>query len=105
MSLEKTEKQPYESYFIHGNFEEVMKEGETISQYTVTAVDVDGVDATSTLIENGSETVGTGEDIHKLFARIQGGLEAKSKYKVTFRIVTNTGNKWEVDAEVKIKET
>ena len=101
----KTEKQSYEKYFIYGDFDDVMEDGETMAQYTVTVIDVDEVDATSELIENGSEIPGTAEDPFKLFARVQNGSEAKSDYKVTFRIVTNTGNKWEVDYGIKIKET
>lgn len=104
MSLAKTEKQPYESYLIYGDFSEVMEDGETITSAVTSAVDKDGDDATATVIEAGSEIIGTGDDYAKLYVRIKGGVESDSPYKFTIRIVTSNSNKWEVDGQIVVKE-
>lgn len=104
MSLTKTEKQSYESYYIYGDFSKVMNEGETISSYDTSAVDKDGADATATVIEASSEIIGTGDDFAKLYVRIKAGVEAESPYKITIKIVTSNDNKWEVDGQLVIKE-
>jgi len=105
MALKQVEKQPYEKFWTHAKFGAVMAEDETISSFTGTAVDSVNDDATATLIEPGSVQVGTGDDIHKVFLRIQGGVMTLSPYKFTVRIITSIGNKWEVDGKVKVKET
>jgi len=104
MALEKTIKQGYESYFIFGNFSEVMEEDETITTWDIGIVDKAGTDCSETMIESDSPAAGEGDDVHKLFVRIQGGSEPLSPYKVTMRIVTSLGNKWEVDGNIVIKE-
>jgi len=105
MALTKTKKQSYEAYFVYSNFAPVMSDGETIFSYTVTVVDKEGTDSTSIIIETDSEQPGTGEDIFKLFFRIQAGVQSLSPYKFTSRIVTSTDNKWEVDGIIEVKET
>lgn len=104
MALTKTTKQSYESYFVFGNFAAVFEVGETITDHTVLAFDSTGADATDVVISAGSELVGEGDDVGKLFVRIKDGEEANSPYKLTFRIVTSTGNKWEVDGNIVVKE-
>lgn len=104
MALTKTTKQSYESYFVFGNFSAVFEVGETITAHTVSAVDSTGEDATAIVITEGSELVGTGDDVGKLFVRIKDGVEASSPYKLTIRIETSTGNKWEVDGSIVVKE-
>jgi len=104
MSLAKIEKQPYESFMAHGSFGDVMETGDTISTYAVTAVDKDDADATSTVIEPSSEIIGTGNDYYKLYFRVRAGTEAASPYKVTVRVETTNGDKWEVDFHLVIKE-
>ena len=100
-TLEKTEKQTYEKYFIFGNFSSRMATGETIDTYVVTCRDKDGINVTSSLIESGSEYV----DGHRLYVRIQNGIETLDPYVFTIRIVTNIGNKWEIDGRIIVKET
>ena len=102
MGLTKTEKQEWESYFVHGDFSEVMETGETIEtgSSTITAEDVDGVDATATVTDQSSIYA----DGFEYYVRIQGGNEAGSPYKITFRIITSNGNKWETDGLIKVKE-
>lgn len=104
MALKTTRKQPYEKYFCYGDFEPVMIEEETISVFAVTATDVDGLDVTSSIIEPGSPQIGTGENTQKLYFRIQAGTEDYSPYKFTVRVETSTGNKWEQDGKIKVKE-
>ena len=102
--LSKTEKQSWEAYYVYANFAENMVDGETIDTIvSVVAVDANGDDATSTLIESSTEQVIPAEP-HRVYFRIQNGEEALSEYKTTTKIVTSTGNKWEVDGLVKIKE-
>jgi len=116
MGLTATEKQGFESYFIHGDFSEVMETGETIDvgNSTVTVLDAGEYDISTnppteiTAPEDATDTVtdqGTiAADGMKLKVRIRGGDEAGSPYHITFRIVTSIGNKWEVDGQIKIKE-
>jgi len=116
MGLTATEKQSYEEYFIHGDFSDVMESGEIIQDATwsVTAEDAGVVDdegnyttppedATDTVTDQGSIYA----DEKKLYVRIKGGSEdeGKSPYHITFKVVTSLGNKWEVDGQIKIKET
>lgn len=105
MALKITRKQPYEAYFCYADFEPVMILGETISTFTVTAMDVDETDVTSSIIEPGSPQIGTGENTQKLYFRIQAGTEAYSPYKFTVRVKTSTDNQWEQDGKIKIKDT
>jgi len=113
MGLTKTEKQGWESYFIHGDFSEVMETGETIDvpSSTITVEDaglpdadpvVAPIDATATLTDQTSIYA----EGFKLYVRIRAGVgdEGKSPYKITFRITTSNGNKWEVDGQIKVKE-
>ena len=101
MVLTKTTKQASEKYFVYGNFEHVMEESETIVSSSATCRDKDGEDVTASLIESGSETV----DNRRLYIRIQNGLQSLSPYIFTIKITTSTGNEWEVDGKVTIKET
>ena len=100
MALTSTTKQSYEKYFIHGDFSTVMDTGETIASNEIIAVDNTGEVVTGAIIDPSSPFV----DGMKQYVRIQGGEQAKSPYKITIRIITDQGNKWEVDALVKIKE-
>jgi hypothetical protein len=100
--LESTTKQPFESYFVYGDFSAVMELAETIITGTseVTATDNTGT-ADSSIIDPTSVYV----DGFKYYVRIKDGEVAKSPYKITFRITTSTGNKWEVDGSIVVKES
>ena len=97
------DKQSYEAFFIAGNFVLVMEEGETIvlEECAVTAIDKDGNDVSSTFLDQTTIAVAS---ITKLKIRIRAGTQTASPYKVTFRIVTSLGNKYEVDAPCRVKE-
>lgn len=106
MGLGKTEKQSYESYFIHGDFSPMMTSPETISTIaSLVVLDNAGEDATDELIESGSPIIGTDDDVFKVFFRIQNGDSTLSPYKFTVKIETDTGNKWEIDGLIRIKES
>lgn len=102
--MTKTKKQPYEAYFVYGDFAPVMDDAETIDIFTATAVDKDGADATADVLESGSIQVGTDDNVHKVFVRIIDGVNSLSPYKFTIKIETSTGNKWEIDGIIKVKE-
>ncbi len=101
MGLDSTQKQSYERYFIYGDFSSVMETGETIDSETIVAEDKDGADATATVVDAASAYV----DGFKQYVRIKDGTEAASPYKITIKIETSNGNRWEVDGLIKIKET
>ncbi len=105
MGLTKTEKQGFERYFIHGDFSAVLESGETLdvnnADTTITAIDSSGADATATIIDDASKYV----DGSNLYVRIKDGDEAGSPYKITIKVETSSGNRWEVDGLIKIKET
>lgn len=115
MALPKSTKQPYEKFFIGVDFTLALEETEDIDlgSSAVTAVDKDGDDATSIIIESGSKQIDTAEpedvpytpqDDAMLSARVQGGIEDDSPYKLTYRIVTTAGNQYEKDVKLKVKE-
>ncbi len=101
MALTKTEKQGYERYFVYGDFSSVMEIGETIGSSTIVVEDNAGVDATATVIDAASEYA----EGFKQYVRIKDGAEASSPYKITIRIETSNFNRWEVDGQIKVKET
>ena len=105
MGLERTEKQGFERYFVHGYFSAVLDVDETLDianvETTVTAIDNAGADATATIIDDASRYV----DGSNLYVRIKDGTEGESPYKITIRVETSKGNRWEIDGLVKIKET
>ena len=104
MSLTKTIKQSSESYLIYGDFLAVMTSPETITAYECSALDKDGASATSVVLTTGSEIVGTGDAYGRLFVRVKDGIVGKSPYHLTIKVTTSTGNKWEVDGLLVIRE-
>jgi len=102
--LVSTTKQPYEAYFIFGNFEDNMVDGETITSATTTAMDKAGTDATADVLESGSQQLPVNEPF-RVYIRVQAGTVDLTPYKFTIRCLTSTGNKWEVDGTIIVKET
>jgi len=105
MGLEKTEKQGFERYFVNADFSAVLEADETLDaaneNTTITVVDKDNADATATIIDDASKYV----DGTSLYVRIKDGDEEGSPYKITIKVETSKGNRWEVDGLIKIKET
>jgi len=108
-------KQPWESYIIGVDFSWAMESGESlvVGSCTITAVDNTGTDASSDVIDDSDKAVTTADadDITTtpvtnamLVTRIKGGTVALSKYLITFRVVTNFENQYEMDLKMSIKE-
>lgn len=109
MANKKVKKQPYEAFYISGSIYNVAAEGETVdlNNSTVVAEDKDGTDVTSTLLESGTKALAddpNGGTDNMLTMRVQAGEEDYSPYKVSFRIQTTDGNKYEVDMDIEIEE-
>lgn len=98
MAIHRFEKEPWESYLISGDFQNVIEDsGESIvlGSSTVTAVDKDGTDASADILDGAPSTLGD-----YLTIRVKEGTLANSPYEITFRITTTLGNKWEMDVEM-----
>ncbi len=108
--LKSISKQSYEEFFIAGSILNVQGATEVIvvGSSTVAAEDKEGTDVSTTFLEQA--TITTDDDPEGSYAtnmlsiRVRAGDEDGSPYKVTFYMMTDEGNKWEVDLEVKIEE-
>ena len=92
------EKQPYEEFKISSGFSKNMAVAESIIIATVTAVDTNGDAATTSVLSDGSTEI-SGQ---KVYVVVTGGTEALSPYKLTFRVTTSSGNKWENDVVMRV---
>ncbi len=99
LSVPETEKQPWESFVIAGEFTNNMTASETITlgSSSVTIVDANGEDKTADMISSPQVISRT-----KLAARLSGGTADLSPYKVTFKILTSDLNKWEKDVQIRV---
>ncbi|MEA1998777.1 MAG: hypothetical protein U9N61_05580 [Euryarchaeota archaeon] len=104
MALNTFTKQSYEVFWISASFANDLGDSEAIvlASSTVTAIDANGDDVTSTVLVSGTISVSD----QTLRIQVQAGSESLSPYKITFRITTNASpvNKWEHDVRMKIKE-
>lgn len=100
--MDSFKKQSWEEWRVAGSFSKMALTGEAAvsAGSTITAMDKNGDDATSDIVDAGYKVV----DGTKLWGRVKNGAAAKSPYKMTFKIVTSLGNKFEVDVRVKVKE-
>lgn len=92
-------KQPYEVFGVTVNFSRNMSRSESVAVGTVSVEDKNGTDATSTII-SGSPSWAT----KTVVATVMDGSEDNSPYKLTFRCETNTGNKWESEVYLCVKD-
>jgi F0F1-type ATP synthase epsilon subunit len=102
MALESFEKQISEEFTISAGFTDVAIPGEiaVLSGSTVTAVDINSIDATTdVLYADNLSASGT-----TLRVKVKVGTEALSPYKITFKIATSEGNLYEKDVLMYIKE-
>jgi hypothetical protein len=99
LAMPETEKQPWESFVPYADFGDNMTASETISigDSSATITDVDGVDQTASMLSSIQVL-----DRTKLAARLSGGTESGSPYKITFRVKTSNSNKWEKDVQVRV---
>ena len=104
-------KQAWEAFYIAGSILKVQTDTEVIvlANSSVLAEDKDGNDVSTTFLEQATKVLGTDPKgsfaDNQLEIRIRDGEEALSPYKVTFRMETDEGNKWEVDRKVEVEET
>ncbi|MHA1224095.1 MAG: hypothetical protein ACTSP3_12765 [Candidatus Heimdallarchaeaceae archaeon] len=108
-SVESFTKQNYEQFFIAGDLVDVLETGENIdlSNTTITSVDKDDNDVTTTILQAATKVLGdspNGGTNNTVKIRVQAGVEAESPYKITFRIPTDLNNRYEIDLKCKIKE-
>ena len=100
--METIRKQAYEEFTIAGDFVDQAEPGEeaVLLGSEVFAEDKEGNNVGTTLLDQTTKAVsGT-----QLRVKLRAGEEASSPYKVTFKIVTDLGNKWEIDVSCRLKE-
>ena len=98
------EKQPSETFKISVGITDVISTEESIviADTTIVAIDCNGNDVTSTLLDLTTKTI---YDTTKVQVRVKAsGEEALSPYKITFLIITDSLNKFEVDVYLRIRE-
>jgi len=96
-------KQPFDSYLIGVNFTNVMDTDEEdidLSECSISCKDASG-ESDETVYEEGTLSI---QSTTILKVRIQEGEESGSPYKFTFRMVTNSGNKWEKDVKMTVED-
>ena len=98
---DRFEKQAYEEFTISVDFSKNMESVETISSQTVTAVDSEGTASSEIVTDQG---LVTSDGVSKVSVKVRAGETSLSPYKLTFRCVTSTGNKWEHDVFMRVIE-
>jgi len=110
MALESFIKQPSEEFPVWGSILDVQEASETVvlAASTVVAIDKDGNDVTSSVLDSATKALGSDPDgsytDNMLGVKVQNGTEEASPYKITFEMHTSAGNIWEKDVRMKIKE-
>lgn len=114
MAIGKVKKQSWEAFYIAGSILPWQEDGSTevveLATSTVIAEDVDGTDVSVTFLVQGTKVLSSDPDgdftNNMLSIRLagDGGLEADSPFKVTFKMITDEGNQFEVDVMVYVKE-
>jgi hypothetical protein len=99
MALAKFYKQPYEEFPISVDFSENMVSDETILSHAISAVDNASADASADVLSTDSN-----DGAFIASVQVVAGVESLSPYKITFRVVTSEGNKWEKDILMRVKE-
>lgn len=106
-------KQPFEQFLVAFGFEDDLASGETISSVTIVEIDLATLVAPVPTILEGSSIIGTvASDGKTMTVEANGtdvGQEIKAgadtgRYKVSFRITTSTGRKFEADVVMAVTE-
>jgi hypothetical protein len=110
----RSRKQTYEQYFISASIIHVQRnaaEKVVLSASSVLAWDKDGGDVATTLLDQATKkldtdpkTCGLDYSNNMLSIRVRGGDEALMPYKVTFKMETTDGNRYEADMRVGVNE-
>jgi hypothetical protein len=100
--MDTIKKQSYEEFTIAGDFVDQAEPGENavLLGSEVLAEDKDGTDVGTTLLDQTTKAVSSTQ----LRIKLRAGTEDKSPYKITFKIVTSAGNRWEIDVSCRVKE-
>ena len=114
MAIGKVKKQTWEAFYIAGSILPWQEDGSTevvvAATSTVVAEDVDGTDVSATFMEQATKVLDSDPDgdftDNMLSMRLkgEGGVAADSPFKVTFKMITDEGNQFEVDVMVYVKE-
>ena len=91
-------KQPYEEYYIKFDFTNVIGTAE-IDSSVVSAIDSSGADATTTVTKVANQLIAT----PYVNVWVQGGVTGE-RYTITCKIVTDAGEKYELEAELPVVE-
>ena len=94
-----SEKQPYEEYFVSFNFTRVITPDTVITNSTVIAYDEDDNDVTATITDQAQQS----NTDTKVYVKVRGGASGVT-YKITCRIVTSNGERFEMDGELPVIE-
>lgn len=109
MATESFTKQSWEKFPIWGSIKDVQEDDEKVvlAQSTVTVTDKDGKDA-GEVLDQSSKVLGDDPDTslteNMLGIKVREGTKTKSPYWITFKMVTTSGNQWEVDTKMKVKD-
>ena len=114
MAITKVKKQAWEAFYIAGSILSWQDDDSTevvvLATSTVIAEDKDGTDVSDTFMNQGTKVLDSDPDgdftDNMLSMRLtsDGGAEAASPFKVTFKMITDEGNYYEVDVRVEVKE-
>ena len=114
MAIGKVKKQSWEAFYIAGSILPWQEDGSTevvvLATSTVVAEDVDGTDVSATFMEQATKCLADDPDgdftdnMLSMQLKGDGGAEADSPFKVTFKMITDEGNQFEVDVQVIVKE-
>jgi hypothetical protein len=110
--MNRCEKHPDEQFYLGGSILRVQQSGETITNASssVSAVDKDGTDVTSTVLDTSTKGVVTHDDStgdavqNVLRVLVRAGTEAASPYKLKYTMVTNMSHTWVVTIHLYIVE-
>lgn len=99
--MDKLSKQPYEEFTVSSDFSKNMLLGETITGQSVSVVDKDGIDVSSTMTNQASVSNNGSQRVSVL---VRAGAPESSPYKITFRCTTSIAHKWEHDVLMRVEE-
>ena len=112
-SIESFQKQNYERWYISGDLMTtdgaLLEDGESIDlvNTTITVIDKNEDDVTATVLQPSTKALTDSPDggtNNAVKVRVQEGIKDLSSYKITFRIPTDRGNKFEIDVRMKVRE-
>ena len=103
------EKDPWEKFYIYGSIYNVAESGDAISLSgsSVEAVDKSNADATSEVLDSTTKALadddrGGSDNMLKILT--QAGKIRRSPYTITFKLATDAGCQYEIDAKMVVRE-